>query len=71
MIGRLRYLGLTGAFRSSYAYSNIGVTSAAEAAAIQAGKPWEDLVAERVFVPAGMHNTSARFADFAYCSRPC
>ena len=65
MIGRLRYLGLTGAFRSSYAYSNIGVTSAAEAAAIRAGKPWEDLVAGRVFIPAGMHNTSARFADFA------
>ena len=65
ILSRLRYLGLTGAFRSSYAYSNIGVTSAAEAAAMRAGKPWEDLVAERVFVPAGMHNTSARFADFA------
>ena len=65
IIGRLRYLTLTGAFRSSYAYSNIGVTSAAEAAALRAGKPWEDLVAERVFLPAGMHNTSARFADFA------
>lgn len=65
ILSRLRYLGLTGAFRSSYAYSNIGVTSAAEAAATRAGKPWEDLVAERVFVPAGMHNTSARFADFA------
>jgi CubicO group peptidase (beta-lactamase class C family) len=65
IIHRLRYLTLTGEFRSSYAYSNIGITSAAEAAAQRAGKPWEDLVAERVFVPAGMNNTSARFADFA------
>jgi CubicO group peptidase (beta-lactamase class C family) len=63
--GRLRYLGLTGEFRSSYGYSNIGITSAAEAAAVRAGKPWEDLIAERIFEPAGMYNTSARFADFA------
>jgi CubicO group peptidase (beta-lactamase class C family) len=65
IIQKLRYLTLTGEFRSSYAYSNIGITSAAEAAAKRAGQPWEDLVAERVFVPAGMKNTSARFADFA------
>ena len=64
MISRLRYLGLTGAFRSSYAYSNIGVTAAAESAAKKAGMPWEDLVTERVFIPVGMHNTSARFTDF-------
>jgi len=65
IMDKLRYLGLPGAFRSSYAYSNIGITIAGEAAAKKAGKSYEDLVAERVFVPAGMHNTSARFADFA------
>lgn len=65
IIQKLRYLTLTGEFRSSYAYSNIGITAAAEAAAKRAGQPWEDLVAGRVFVPAGMKNTSARFADFA------
>jgi CubicO group peptidase (beta-lactamase class C family) len=68
IISRLRYLGLTGAFRSSYAYSNIGVTAAAEAAAMKAKKPWEDLVAERIFVPAGMYNTSARFNDFVFAA---
>jgi len=55
----------TGQFRSSYAYSNIGITSAAEAATKRAGQPWEDLVAERAFVPTGMKNTSAWFAAFA------
>jgi len=65
IIGRLRYVTLTGDFRSSYAYANIDVTSAAEAASQRAGKPWEELVTERIFVPAGMTNTSARFADFA------
>jgi CubicO group peptidase (beta-lactamase class C family) len=64
IIGRLRYINLTGDFRSSYAYSNIAFTSAGEAAAKRAGMPWEDLVAKRIFVPAGMNNTSARFADF-------
>lgn len=65
IMSRLRYLGLTGSFRSSYGYSNIGITSAGEAAAMKAKKPYEDLVAERIFVPAGMYNTSARFSDFA------
>jgi len=64
IISRLRYVPLAGAFRSSYAYSNIGITIAAEAAAKKAGMPWEDLVAERVLIPAGMPNTSARFSDF-------
>lgn len=65
IIDRLRYVTLTGEFRSQYAYANIDVTTAAEAAARKAGKPWEELVAERIFIPAGMMNTSARFADFA------
>ena len=63
IIDRLRYIP-PGAFRSSYAYANIGITMAAEAAAKKAGMPWEDLVAARVLIPAGMHNTSARFSDF-------
>jgi CubicO group peptidase (beta-lactamase class C family) len=65
ILDRLRYLGLPGAFRSSYAYSNIGITIAGITAAKKAKKPFEDLVTERIFIPAGMHNTSARFADFA------
>ena len=64
IISKLRLVPLTGDYRSSYAYSNIGITSAAEAAAKKAGMSWEDLVSERVIVPAGLKNTSARFADF-------
>jgi CubicO group peptidase (beta-lactamase class C family) len=65
IMSRLRYLGLTGSFRSSYGYSNIGITAAGEAAAKKAKKTYEDLVAERAFAPAGMYKTSARFSDFA------
>lgn len=65
IIQRLRYVTLTGEFRSQYAYANIDVTTAAEAAARRAGMPWEDLVSARIFISAGMMNTSARFDDFA------
>ena len=65
ILERLRFVQPTGAFRSSYAYMNADITAAASAAALRAGMPWEDLVQERVFAPAGMMNTSARFADFA------
>lgn len=64
IMDRLRFLGLTGRFRSSYAYSNIGITLAGDAAAMKAGMPYENLVAERIFIPVGMYNTSARFSDF-------
>jgi CubicO group peptidase (beta-lactamase class C family) len=64
IISKLHLVPLTGDYRSSYAYSNIGITSAAEAAAKKAGMSWEDLVSDRVIIPAGLKNTSARFANF-------
>lgn len=60
---RLRYLPLT-PFRISYAYTNFGVTTAAEAAAAAAGKPWEELSDEVLYRPLGMTSTSSRYADF-------
>ncbi len=40
-------------FRISYAYTNFGLTSAAEAVAAGAGKPWEDLADEALLKPLG------------------
>ncbi len=60
---RLNYLPLA-PFRISYAYTNFGVTAAAEAVAAAAGKPWEDLSDEVLYRPLGMTSTSSRFADF-------
>lgn len=51
-------------FRISYAYTNFGLTAAAEAVATSAGKSWEDLADEAVFKPLGMTSTSFRFSDF-------
>ncbi|OMC43060.1 serine hydrolase [Mycobacterium sp. IS-2888] len=60
---RLRYLPLA-PFRISYAYTNFGLTAAAEAVAAAAGKPWADLSDEVLYRPLGMASTSSRFADF-------
>jgi CubicO group peptidase (beta-lactamase class C family) len=55
-------------FRISYAYTNFGLTAAAEAVAESAGKPWEQLSDQVLYGPLGMSSTSSRFAD--YQARP-
>ena len=67
VLERLRRLPLA-PFRTSYAYTNFGVTAAAEAVAAAAGTPWEDLSEEVLYRPLGMTSTSSRFSD--YTSRP-
>ncbi|MGH3553472.1 MAG: serine hydrolase [Mycobacterium sp.] len=64
VLERLRYLPLS-PFRITYAYTNFGLTAAAEAVAAAAGKSWEDLSDEVLYRPLGMASTSSRYADFA------
>lgn len=54
-----------GPFRTSYAYTNFGLTAGAEAVAAGAGKSWEDLSQDVLYRPLGMTSTSSRFADYA------
>lgn len=56
VLERLRLLPLA-PFRTSYAYTNFGVTAAA-------GKPWEELSEQVLYRPLGMASTSSRFSDF-------
>ncbi|MAM08915.1 MAG: serine hydrolase, partial [Rhizobiaceae bacterium] len=63
ILERLRLQPLS-PFRTSYAYTNFGLTAAAEAVAEASGMAWSDLVQEAVFEPLGMNDTSARFDDF-------
>ncbi|GLE51810.1 hypothetical protein ATCCBAA256_13870 [Mycobacterium montefiorense] len=67
VLERLKYLPLA-PFRSSYAYTNFGLTAAAEAVAAAAGKSWEDLSDEALYRPLGMALTSSKYAD--YLARP-
>ncbi len=63
ILERVRLLPL-GPFRISYAYTNFGVTAAAEAVAAAAGRSWEDLSEQMLYRPLGMVSASSRFADF-------
>ncbi len=61
---RMRYLPVPGQFRKSYAYSNFGFTTAAIAASMKVGKPWEVIAQEQLYGPLGMTETSSRFSDY-------
>ena len=63
VLERLRLLPLA-QFRTSYAYTNFGVTAASEAVAAGAGESWEDLCDRVLYRPLGMGSASSRFADF-------
>jgi len=63
VLDRLRLLPLA-QFRTSYAYTNFGVTAAGETVAAAAGTTWEDLAQRVLYRPLGMSSTSSRFADF-------
>jgi CubicO group peptidase (beta-lactamase class C family) len=63
ILQRLRYLPLH-SFRDSYAYTNFGLTAAAEALAHAAGSDWASLAETDLYQPLGMASTSSRFEDF-------
>jgi len=64
ILERLRYLPLH-PLRSTYEYTNFGVTAAAEAVATAAGTDWASLSEEILYGPLRMDRTSSRYADFA------
>jgi CubicO group peptidase (beta-lactamase class C family) len=64
---RLRYEPLS-PFRSTYAYTNFGMTAGADAVAAAAGTDWASLSDRTLYDPLGMSSTSSRFSD--YTARP-
>lgn len=63
ILQRLRFLE-SAPLRSRYAYSNFGLTAAAEAVAVASRQEWEALSEETIYRPLGMKDTSSRHADF-------
>ncbi|WP_112321726.1 serine hydrolase [Oceanibium sediminis] len=53
-----------GRFRLDYAYTNFGMTAAAEAVATAAGTDWASLSEAALYEPLGMTSTSSRHADY-------
>jgi CubicO group peptidase (beta-lactamase class C family) len=65
VLHRLRYQKPDSSFRSGYAYTNFGITEAAQAAAKAYGLSWEDASEQKLYKPLGMSSTSSRYSDFA------
>jgi CubicO group peptidase (beta-lactamase class C family) len=63
ILRRLRYLPLT-PIRSQYAYTNYGITAAAEAVARATHTSWDRLSQRSLYGPLGMTSTSSRHADY-------
>ena len=63
ILERLRHLPLA-PFRANYAYTNFGLTAAAEAVAATAGVDWETLSETALYRPLDMSSTSSRHTDF-------
>jgi CubicO group peptidase (beta-lactamase class C family) len=64
VLRNLRFLDLPGSFRDSYAYTNFGLTAAADAAARFAGSTWEETSRLRLYEPLGMTRTTSVNAEF-------
>ncbi|MEO1133825.1 MAG: serine hydrolase, partial [Cyanobacteria bacterium J06639_1] len=63
ILHKLRFLPLD-PFRSTYQYTNFGLTAGAEAIARAADTTWAELSQTQLYEPLGMSATSSRFADF-------
>jgi CubicO group peptidase (beta-lactamase class C family) len=63
ILGALRLLRLN-PFRSTYAYTNFGLTAAGVSAAAAAGMDWASAADAVLFGPLGMSATSYRYSDF-------
>ena len=65
ILRRVRFLKPTWSVRSHFGYQNIMYLAAGQAAAHAAGKPWDDLVRERIFGPLGMTESFTSVRDLA------
>ena len=63
VLRRLRFAKLH-SFRDEYAYTNFGLTAAAEAVAVASHTDWAALSEQVLYGPLGMASTSSRFSDF-------
>lgn len=68
VLHKLRHFRPQYDFRAGYAYTNFGLTAAAEAAARSAGMTWEEASDVRLYQRIGMSSTSSRFDDFIAAS---
>jgi CubicO group peptidase (beta-lactamase class C family) len=61
---RTRFIPLEAPLGTHYAYSNVGYTIGAAAAARPTGIAWEDISRKILYTPLGMKSTSSRYTDY-------
>lgn len=65
IVRHLRYLTPVAGFRSTYGYSNNMYITAGQVIAAISGRPWDDVVRERIFRPLGMTRSNTSVRDLA------
>ena len=72
VLRRVRFLKPTWSARSHFGYQNVMYLAAGQAVAKTAGKSWDDLVRERIFLPLDMResNTSVRALEKTNVATP-
>ena len=65
ILRRVRFLKPTWSMRSRFGYQNIMYLAAGQAASHAAGRPWDQLVRERIFQPLGMTESNTSIRDLA------
>ena len=63
VLRRLRFQRPAWSLRSQYGYNNNMFVAAGQAVAAVTGRPWDDMVRERIFRPLGMARTSTSVAE--------
>ena len=63
IIKGLKYLPQVSSFRSEFAYDNLMYIVAGEIISKITGKPWFEVVKNKIFTPLGMNNTYASFSQ--------
>jgi CubicO group peptidase (beta-lactamase class C family) len=64
ILPRIRLVPLAGQFRTTYHYSNFGLTEGAIAATLKTGKTWEEIAQQQLYGKIGMTSTSSRYSDY-------
>ncbi|MFC2164516.1 serine hydrolase [Acidobacteriota bacterium] len=64
IVYKARFLKQSSSLRSRFDYHNIMILTAGQVAAQVMGKPWDDIVREKIFQPLGMDRTCTSINDF-------
>ena len=63
LVHRLEALELSAGFRERFQYNNLTTVAAGHLAEVVTGRPWEDLIREKILEPLGMKDTEFTLPD--------